>query len=265
MLRLSAGQHPAVERVIQVHDRNGFQHLAGFVVGLRLDPPGMNRSVGLATAGRLTLQILHAGLDFLELIQLPLLLDRALLGLVERRDRRRDTGPRRRAERVIPILEEHSQSAASGCGIFGRNRADRQEGQRIVEQERHGRGRIDPGRSMRDTRLIGLLTERLSSIALHILTLVGRQQRQPGQEKERERRGPCLATRATLYYRPPQLVFILFYFFFAFIPERLRLLPPVCRSPGFPCTMLNTFGLKRNRSRKQTNKKNNPEKTIKFK
>lgn len=53
----------------------------------------------------------------------------------------------------------------------------RQEGQRIVEQERHETERAgekclnrDPGGSMRDTRLIGLLTERLSSIAYSTTT-----------------------------------------------------------------------------------------------
>ena len=48
------------------------------------------------------------------------------------------------------------------------HRINRQESQWIVEQERHDvyaeSKRIDPGCSMRDTQLIGLLTERLSSI-----------------------------------------------------------------------------------------------------
>lgn len=88
------------------------------------------------------------------------------------------------------------------------HRINRQESQWIVEQERHDvlyaeSKRIDPGCSMRNTQLIGLLTERLSSIYLdtHIDSLFGQRERdQPGRNKqksvagERERRGPCLAT-----------------------------------------------------------------------
>ena len=119
MFRFSVWQHPTVERMIQIHDRNGFQHLSGFLwLMMRFDPPGMKRSILLLLLLFLTeeaaglLQILHTSLDFFQLIQLPLLLDRALLRLIERSNRMDVTPSRRRIESttttMIPILKKHS-------------------------------------------------------------------------------------------------------------------------------------------------------------